>query len=38
MKAELREKPVATHFIAVMMELVHFYNICVVLNNTLEGH
>lgn len=36
-QAGLREKPVTSHFIATMMELVHFYNSCVILNNTLEA-
>lgn len=37
MQAELREKPVTSHFIAMMMELVHFYNSCVTLTITQEA-
>lgn len=34
----INRKPVATHFIEMMMELVLFYNSCVIVNNTLEAH
>lgn len=37
MQAELREKPVTSHFIAMMMQSVHFYDSCVILNNTLDA-
>lgn len=36
MQTELRAKFVTSNFIAMMMELVHVYSICVILNNTLE--
>lgn len=37
MQTELRAKSVTSNFIAMMMELVHVYNTCVILKNTLEA-
>lgn len=34
----IKRKPVATHFIEMVKEVVHFYNSCVILNNTLEAY
>jgi len=34
----LKEKPVTSHFIAMMTELVHFYDSYVTLHNILEAH